>query len=133
MFDDFDERIISAPLMSAPSFSLFVSASRTLFSVNRTVFMVGSDGTSNMASANKRSIIVRKPRAPVPRAGRPAGNFVGAARSDLELDVVRAKRRAYCLVSAFSVSVSTRLRSFSRKVLRGAAIGKRPTNSGIKP
>ena len=86
-----------------------------------------------MVSSSTVSRMVRRPRAPVLRArARRATSPRASARNSSSTPSIANSLR-YCRVMAFFGSVSTRTSSSSSSSSSTATIGRRPTNSGIRP
>mmetsp|Transcript_34983 Transcript_34983/g.85731 ORF Transcript_34983/g.85731 Transcript_34983/m.85731 type:complete len:274 (-) Transcript_34983:434-1255(-) len=105
----------------------------TLSSHTMTPTTSGSSGTSYMTSVSSFSISVRSPRAPVPRFSAARATARNAPSVNSRDTPCMAMRRWYCRPTALCGPISTCTSSSSPRELSGTVMGKRPTNSGIRP
>lgn len=90
-------------------------------------------GISYINSNRLSSIIARKPRAPVFRSIAFLAIARKASSVNVNLTFSISNMVTYCLTKAFLGSVNTLTKASSSKSPKVAIIGRRPTNSGIKP
>src|SRR3954453_14004790 len=91
------------------------------------------DGSSNITSSSAFSMIERRPRAPVSRWSALSAIDQSASSVNTRSMSSYAKKRWYCLVSAFFGSVRICTRSSRFSWCTALRTGRRPMNSGISP
>ena len=98
-----------------------------------TVFILSSDGTSNIMSDIASSIIERSPLAPVFLSIALSAIASIASSSNSSFTPSNANKALYCFISAFFGSVRIVISVFLSSLSSLAKTGSLPINSGINP
>ena len=104
-----------------------------VFSVTTTRAMSLRTGSSNMVSSSASSMIARRPRAPLLRAMAFFAMALSASSSKSSSTPSSSMSFLYCFTSALRGSVRMRTSASSSRLSSVTRIGRRPTNSGIRP